>query len=75
MSRLKRAVLLFEEDAAVPAGSKPLMLETVLFCPILTWMGNRLRADGVQRFFVVCGPPFRRGGQGLFSGGSGCDGV
>lgn len=58
MSRLKRAVLFFEEDAAVPAESKPLMLEAVLSCPILTWAGNQLRADGVQRIFVVCGPRF-----------------
>ena len=58
MSCLKRAVLFFEEDAAVPAGSKPLMLEAVLSCPILTWMGDRLRADGVQRIFAVCGPRF-----------------
>ena len=58
MSRFKRAVLFFEEDAAVPAGSKPLMLEAVLSCPILTWAGDRLRADGVQRIFVVCGPRF-----------------
>ena len=29
MRCLKRAVLMFEEDAAVPAGLKPLMLETV----------------------------------------------
>ena len=58
MCHLKRAVLFFEEDAAVPAGSKPLMLEAVLSCPILTWAGDRLRADGVQRLFVVCGPRF-----------------
>ena len=50
----------------VPAHSKPLMLETVLFCPILTWMGNRLRADGVQRFFVVCGPRFAEEARACF---------
>ena len=58
MSRLKRAVFIFEEDAALPEGVKPLMLEAVLSCPILTWVGNQLRADGVQRFFAVCGPRF-----------------
>ena len=58
MNCLKRAVLIFEEDAAVPADAKPLMLEAVLSCPILTWVGNQLRADGVQRFFAVCGPRF-----------------
>ena len=34
MRCLERAVLMFEEDAAVPAGLKPLMLETVLSRPI-----------------------------------------
>ncbi len=58
MSRLKRAVMFFEEDAAVPADSKPLMLETVLSRPILTWVCDRLRTDGVQRLFAVCGPRF-----------------
>lgn len=58
MSRLKQAVLMFEEDAAVPAGLKPLMLETVLSRPILSWVCDRLRNEGVQRFFAVCGPRF-----------------
>jgi len=58
MNRLRRAVFFFEEDAAVPAESKPLMLETVLSRPILTWACDRLRAEGTQRFFAVCGPRF-----------------
>lgn len=66
MDQPKRAVLIMEEDDLVPAHSKPLMLETVLFCPILTWMGNRLRADGVQRFFVVCGPRFAGAAKACF---------
>ena len=66
MDQPKRAVLIMEEDALVPAHSKPLMLEAVLFCPILTWMGNRLRADGVQRFFVVCGPRFAEEAKACF---------
>lgn len=66
MDQPKRAVLIMEEDALVPAHSKPLMLEAVMFCPILTWMGNRLRSDGVQRFFVVCGPRFAEEARGCF---------
>lgn len=65
MSPFKRAVLLFEEDAAVPADAKPLMLETLLSCPILTWVCDRLRADGVQRLFAVCGPRFSEEARGL----------
>ena len=58
MDRPQRAVLFLEEDSSVPEHSKPLMLEAVVFCPILTWAGEQLWADGVQRFFVVCGPRF-----------------
>lgn len=66
MDQPKRAVLIMEEDALIPAYSKPLMLEAVLFCPVLTWMGNRLLADGVQRFFVVCGPHFAEEARACF---------
>ena len=58
MNQPKGAVLIMEEDALIPPHAKPLMLEAVLFCPILTWMSKRLLADGVRRFFVVCGPRF-----------------
>lgn len=66
MDQPKRAVLIMEEDALIPEDAKPLMLEAVLFCPVLTWMGNRLRADGVQRFFVVCGPRFAEEARSCF---------
>ncbi len=58
MDRPKSAVLVMEEDASIPERSRPLMLEPVLFCPILKWMSDRLQAQGVRRSFVVCGPRF-----------------
>ncbi len=58
MSCLSRAVLFFEEDAAIPAESKPLMLESVCACPLLTWVNDQFRKEGIGRFFVVCGPRF-----------------
>ena len=54
----KSSVFFMEEDSAIPEGSKPLMLDAVLSCPILKWMSSQLLADGVQRFFVVCSPRF-----------------
>lgn len=60
------AVFFFEEDASVPVNAKPLMLEAVLFCPILRWASNQLLADGVQRFFVVCGPRFAQEARACF---------
>lgn len=66
MDQPKRAVLIMEEDTRIPEYSKPLMLEAVLFCPALVWMGNRLLAEGVQRFFVVCGPRFAEEARACF---------
>ncbi len=62
----RSAVFFFEEDASVPVNAKPLMLEAVLFCPILRWASNQLLADGVQRFFVVCGPRFSQEARACF---------
>ena len=66
----QRAVFFLEEDSSLPAHSKPLMLEAVLFCPILTWMCDKLQADGVQRFFVVCGPRFADQARACFPPGT-----
>ena len=65
MVRLQRAVFMFEEDASVPEGAKPLMLETVLSRPILTWVCDRLRKEGVRRLFAVCGPRFTEEARAL----------
>ena len=67
MVRPQSAVFFFEEDSSIPEHSKPLMLEAVLFCPILQWMSDKLLADGVQRFFVVCGPRFAEAARALYT--------
>lgn len=56
----QRAVFFLEEDSSLPAHSKPLMLEAVLFCPILKWMSDKLLADGVQRFLLSPAPALPR---------------
>ena len=50
-----RAVILLDEDTSSKENVRPLMLEAVLFCPVLAWVGEKLKADGVKRFFIVCG--------------------
>lgn len=60
MEPLQNAVFFLEEDSAIPENAKPLMLETVLFCPILQWMVDKLQVAGVQRFLAVCGPRFEK---------------
>ena len=49
-----RVVFCFDVEDFFPSEERPLMLETVLFCPVLRWMGVQMKADGVKRFFVMC---------------------
>lgn len=63
---LKRAVFFFEEDTAIPADSKPLMLEALLSCPILSQASAQLLADGIRRFFVVSSPRFAEEARACF---------
>lgn len=69
MVNAKRAVLFMEEAVASETG-KPLMLEAILSCPILSWMSNQLLADGVERFFVVCDPEFAEEAGACFPAGT-----
>ncbi|MCI2057864.1 MAG: glucosamine-1-phosphate N-acetyltransferase [Oscillibacter sp.] len=63
-----RAVICFPDgDASSGSETRPLMLETVLFCPVLEWMGQKLKAEGVRRFFVVCGPKFAEDARRCFA--------
>lgn len=39
---------------ALPQSETPLMLRELLFCPVLSWVGQELAACGVQRYFVIC---------------------
>ena len=62
----KSVVFFLEEDSSIPTYGKPLMLESVLFCPVLTWAYQQLELDGVERFFVVCGPRFAEEARACF---------
>ena len=63
----KCAIVWLTEDFSPNEQQKPLMLEAVLFCPILTWVGRKLKADGVRRFFIVCAPEFAAEARACFS--------
>lgn len=66
MEQMCRAVLILEEESCIPAGGKPLMLETILRRPIMEWAAARCMADGIRRFFVVCPPRFEREAAACF---------
>ena len=51
----KKCIVIFlTEDTARTYDGKPLMLQDVLFCPILNWCMRAWMKKGVRRFFVVC---------------------
>ena len=47
-------IAIFDLKGALAPEDQPLMLEPVLFCPVLTWMAQELMCCGVQRYFIVC---------------------
>ena len=49
----KAAVLFMPDDITCSENKTPLMLQSILFCPVLTWMVTELHANGIERFFVV----------------------
>lgn len=49
----KCAIWFLPDDIALTKEKKPLMLQSVMFCPILSWTCAELQAMGVGRLFVV----------------------
>ncbi len=54
MDNRKCIVVFLTEDTAITYNGKPLMLQDVLFCPVLNWCIRAWMKKGVRRFFVVC---------------------
>ena len=52
---------------------KPLILEQVLFCPVLTWVCRELLGHGVRRFFVVCDESWKAETENALSGIEGAE--
>ena len=50
----KCIVIFLTEDIAQTYDGKPLMLQEVLFCPILNWCMRSWMEKGIERFFIVC---------------------
>ena len=49
----KIAVLFMPDNIACTEEKTPLMLQPILFCPILTWMCAELCGRGIERLFIV----------------------
>ena len=49
----KIAILFMPDDMTLTKEKTPLMLQPIMFCPVLTWMYAELMGLGIERFFVV----------------------
>ena len=49
----KIAVLFMPDNIACTEEKTPLMLQPILFCPVLTWMCAELCGRGIERLFIV----------------------
>ena len=58
MNSMCTAVFLPEKDPGTYNG-KPLMLQDVLFCPVLAWCARAWLGGGIRRFFIVCAEALR----------------
>lgn len=52
-------IVLFDCKGGSASCAKPLMLQPILFCPVITWVSQELLNCGVQRFFVICDEALR----------------
>ena len=51
-------------------NKRPLMLQNVLFCPVLGWCARAWVGRGVQRFFIVCAEELREEALACFPAGT-----
>lgn len=63
-------IAIFDLKGALAPQDQPLMLQPVLFCPVLTWAAQELMDCGVQRYFIVCPEKWR---QEVLDDLPGCD--
>ena len=53
----KKAAIFWIRKDAVGLKGRPLMLEKVMFCPLLEWMGEVLAASGIDRILLETDAP------------------
>ena len=58
----KKVAVFLPDGGALSHDRKPLMLQEVLFCPVLTWCVRAWKSRGVERFFLVCEEALRQQG-------------
>lgn len=64
----KSAAFLLKNDVSRGADARPLMLQEVMFCPALAWVGAELTRAGVRRFFCACDETWEAEAKKCFGG-------
>ncbi len=64
------AIVFIPDDTAREGLDQPLMLQTVLFCPVAAWVAQGLSAVGVERFFLVCHDKYTEAAVSCFPEGA-----
>ena len=49
----RTAIWFLPDNIALTEGKTPLMLQTVQFCPVLSWTCAELTDMGIERLFIV----------------------
>ena len=69
LDQICMAVFLPDREEQTYNG-KPLMLQNVLFCPVLDWCARAWLGRGIQRFFIVCSEELREEALACFPDGA-----
>lgn len=62
----KSVAICLPSNETLSDHGKPLMLQEVLFCPVLTWCVRAWMDRGVERFFLVCEEAWRQAALDCF---------
>lgn len=60
------AVIFLPDDTGKTGYVRPMLLNNLMGAPLLAWLVDSLSAGGVERFFLVCRPPYAAAARDCF---------
>ena len=60
------AVIFLPDDTGKTGYTRPMLLGNLMGAPLLAWLVDSLSAGGVERFFLVCRPPWEAAARACF---------
>ena len=64
------AVIFLPDDTGKTGYPRPMLLGNLMGAPLLAWLVDSLSAGGVERFFLVCRPPWEAAARACFPAGT-----